>query len=85
MKGTKVTDWVSHMLRKIAEDVKDDPSLKDNESIWEDFAEKFELKFTSASTLEEARQEFQECHMENNDVNEYIAVFEDFLTKIDYR
>jgi hypothetical protein len=85
MKGTKVTDWVSYMLHKIAEDVKDDPSLEDNETIWEDFTEKFKLKFTSASALKEVRQEFQECHMETNDINKYITVFEDFLTKIDYR
>jgi hypothetical protein len=85
MKGTKVTNWVSHMLREIGEDIKDDPSLENNETLWEDFAEKFELKFTSASALEEARQEFQECHMKDNDVDDYIAVFEDFLTKIDYR
>jgi hypothetical protein len=85
MKGTKVTDWVSHMLREIGEDIKDDPSLEDNEILWEGFAEKFELKFTSASALEEVRQEFQECHMKDNDVDEYIAIFEDFLTKIDYR
>ena len=68
-----------------ANDIKDNPTLEDNETIWEDFAEKFELKFTSASTLEEARQEFQECHMETNDVDKYITIFEDFLTKIDYR
>jgi hypothetical protein len=85
MKGTKVTDWVSHMLHKIAEDIKDDPTLEDNETIWENFAEKFKLKFTSTSTLEEAQQQFQDCHMKNNDINEYIAIFEDFLTKIDYR
>jgi hypothetical protein len=85
MKGTKVTDWVSHMLYEIGEDIKDDPSLEDNETLWEGFAEKFKLKFTSASALEEVRQEFQECHMKDNDVDEYIAVFKDFLTKIDYR
>jgi hypothetical protein len=58
MKGTKVTDWVSHMLCEIAEDVKDDLTLEDSETLWEGFVEKFELKFTSASTLEEACQEF---------------------------
>jgi hypothetical protein len=85
IRGTKVTDWVSHMLHKITEEVKDDPMLEDNETIWENFAEKFKLKFTSTSALEEACQNFQECHMENDDINEYIAIFEDFLTKIDYR
>jgi hypothetical protein len=58
MKGTKVIDWVSHMLCEITEDVKDNLTLKDSESLWEDFVEKFELKFTSMSTLEEAHQEF---------------------------
>jgi hypothetical protein len=73
------------MLHKIAEDIKDDPTLEDNKTIWEDFAKNFELKFTSASALEEAHRQFQDCHMENNDVDEYIAIFKDFLTKIDYR
>jgi hypothetical protein len=85
MKGTKVMDWVSYMLCKIAEDIKDNPTLEDSKVIWEDFAKKFELKFTSASALEEAYQQFQDCHMKNNDINEYIAIFEDFLIKIDYR
>jgi hypothetical protein len=84
MKGVKVTDWVSHMLHEIVEDIKDNPTLEDNKTIWEDFAKKFKLKFTSASTLEKACQQFQEYHMETNDVDEYIAKFEDFLTRIDY-
>jgi hypothetical protein len=33
MKGTKVMDWISYMLCEIAEDVKDDPTLEDNETI----------------------------------------------------
>jgi hypothetical protein len=33
MKGTKVIDWVSHMLHEITEDVKDDPTLEDNKTI----------------------------------------------------
>jgi hypothetical protein len=85
IKGTKVIDWVSHMIHEIAEDIKDNPTLEDNETIWEDFAEKFKLKFTSASTLKEAQQQFQDCHMENNDVDKYIVIFKDFLIKINYR
>jgi hypothetical protein len=85
MKGVKVTDWVSYMLQKIADNVNDDPTLEEDESLWKDFTEKFELKFTSASALEEAQQEFEECCMKNNDIDEYIAIFEDLLTKIDYQ
>jgi hypothetical protein len=85
LKGVKVTDWVSHMLQNIADEVNNDPSLEEDESLWTDFAERFELKFTSASALEESRQEFEECCMKNDDVDEYIAIFEDLLTKIEYK
>jgi hypothetical protein len=85
MKGVKVTDWVSHMLRNIADEVNNDPSLEEDKSLWTNFAEKFELKFTSASALEESRQSFEEYCMKNDDVNEYIAIFEDLLTKIEYK
>jgi hypothetical protein len=54
MKGVKVTNWVSHMLQKIADKVNNDLSLEEDESLWTHFAERFELKFTSASTLEES-------------------------------
>jgi hypothetical protein len=73
------------MLQKIADEVNDDPSMEEDETLWTNFAEKFETKFTSASALEESRQEFKECCMKNNDVDEYIAIFEDLLTKIEYR
>jgi hypothetical protein len=73
------------MLRKIVDEVNDDPSLEDDKRLWSEFAEKFELKFTSASALEESRQDFEECCMKNDDVNEYIAIFEDLLTKIEYK
>jgi hypothetical protein len=85
MKGVKVTDWVSHMLRTIADEVNNDPNLEEDESLWTDFAERFELKFTSASALEESQQEFEECCMKTDDVDEYIAIFEDLLTKIEYK
>jgi hypothetical protein len=73
------------MLRTIADKVNDDPTLEEDEDLWTEFAEQFEIKFTSVSALEEARQEFEECCMKTDDVDEYIAIFEDLLTKIEYQ
>ena len=84
MKGPKVTDWVSHMLWVIQEEVEDDPSLEEDKKLWKDFTERFEQKFTSASALEESRQDFEKYYMKTDDVDEYIAGFEDHLTKTGY-
>ena len=64
--------------------MEDNPLLEEDEKLWKDFTERFEQKFTSASALEECCQDLKKYYMKTDNMDEYIAGFEDCLTKTGY-
>ena len=84
MRGIKVTSWIDLQLRELNDQLCIDPGLRTDEVLWEEFQRKFDCKFTSASTIEEARAEFENLRMdgEYKDINLYIAKFEELVGKV---
>jgi len=85
MRGLKVTDWISLILRELVDEVGKDPSLKDDEDLWKEFTKKYKWKFTSASVLEEAQHKFKQLRMNSGDIDEYIAQFEHLLSQVGWK
>ncbi len=82
MRGPKVTSWIDLMMRELNNQLGTNPALRTDEVLWIEFQKKFDRKFTSASAIEEAQLAFEKLKMEDEDIDAYVASFEELLSKV---
>jgi hypothetical protein len=60
-----------------------DPIAKTDEDLWEDLINTFKNAFAHTGQVEQAQMDLAKLEMEGNQVDEYIAKFENLLRKSD--
>jgi Retrotransposon gag protein len=83
LKGTKVEDWVNDQAVQLREKVKrkSDPIVKTEESLWEDLKDAFEDNYAYTGRIEQARSDLGRLEMSGDQIDEYIAKFENLLKR----
>jgi hypothetical protein len=82
---SKVEDWVQDQTAILQEKTiqRSDLITKTDEDLWDDLINAFENTFAHMGQVEQARMDLAKLEMEGNQVNEYIAKFENLLCKSD--
>jgi Retrotransposon gag protein len=81
MKGPDVARWA----RDIGEVLDNLQMPQDNIPIlWTQFCEEFEQQYMDSSRAEQARDELKKLKMKNNDVDAYVAKFEELARNANY-
>ena len=83
LKGTKVEDWVNDQAIQLREKVtrKSDPIAKTEEALWDDLKEAFENNYAYTGRIEQARSDLGRLEMGGDQIDEYIAKFENLLKR----
>jgi len=79
MKGKKVNQWVAAQLKKMKERVTAG-TLKTNELLWDEFEVAFTKAWTDSTEKQDASHRLQNLKMKGEDLDEYIAEFEELMT-----
>ena len=79
MKGKKVNRWVTAQLKKMKERVTAG-TLKTNELLWDEFEVAFTKAWTDSTEKQDASHRLQNLKMKGEDLDEYIAEFEELMT-----
>ena len=85
MSGTKVDDWVIDQARILHDKVTrtDNRIPRTEESLWNDLRKNFGKAFTNTNEIEQARTDLNKLEMAGEQIDEYIAKFENLLRKAD--
>jgi hypothetical protein len=83
--GNKVEDWVQDQTTILWEKTthRSNPIAKTDKDLWEDLINAFENAFAHMGRVKQAQMDLAKLEMEGNQVNEYIAKFENLLHKSD--
>jgi Retrotransposon gag protein len=83
LKGTKVEDWVNDQAIQLREKVtrKSDPIAKTEEVLWDDLKEAFTNNYTYIGHIEQARSDLGQLEMGGDQIDKYIAKFENLLKR----
>jgi hypothetical protein len=82
IRGPKVDDWVSQQFNALSTKVNGDANLvpkyaNTDEALWEDFVTSFKCAFSE--TVEEVLARLEDLQMTGDDVEMYIATFENLI------
>ena len=83
--GDKVDDWVQDQTEQLKEKTTRNLGRigKDQEELWVELTTAFSNAFTHTGRVEQARTELAKLEMEGDQIDEYIAKFENLLCKAD--
>jgi hypothetical protein len=83
MDGPKVEDWVVNQTEALREKTTrgTDPIGKNKEVLWDELKDGFVNAYTHTGRVEQARMDLGKLEMESNQIDEYIAKFENLLKK----
>ena len=83
--GDKVDDWVQDQTEQLREKTTRNLGRigKDQEELWIELTTAFSNAFAHTGRVEQARTELAKLEMEGNQIDEYIAKFENLLRKAD--
>ena len=83
--GTKVDDWVIDQARILHNKVtrQDNRIARTEETLWNDLQTAFDQAFTNTNAVEQARTDLNKLEMAGEQIDEYIAKFENLLRKAD--
>ena len=81
LKKTKIKDWVNNQTIQLREKVnrKSDSVAKTEEVLWKDLKEAFKNNYTYIGCIEQACSNLECFEMGGDQINEYIAKFENLL------
>jgi hypothetical protein len=81
----KVEDWVQDQTAIFREKTThwSNPIAKNDEDLWDNLISAFKNAFAHMGQMEQARMDLAKLKMEGNQVDEYIAKFENLLQKAD--
>jgi hypothetical protein len=85
IEGPRVEDWVVDQTLALRNKVTrvSDRITKDDESLWEDLKEAFANAFSHTGKVEQAKADLARLEMTGDQIDEYIAKFENLLRKAD--
>ena len=85
LSGTKVDDWVIDQARILHNKVTriDNRIARTEESLWNDLWTDFGKAFTNTNEVKQARTDLNKLEMAGDQIDEYIAKFENLLRKAD--
>jgi hypothetical protein len=83
LQGPKVEDWVVDQAKELRSKVarRSDPIAKDDEVLWEDLKQAFENNYAHTGRMEEARADLVKLKMDGDHIDDYIAAFENLLSR----
>jgi hypothetical protein len=83
MDGPKVKDWVVNQTDALWEKTtrNTDPIAKNKEVLWDELKNDFVNAYAHMRRVEQARMDLGKLEMESDQINEYIAKFENLLKK----
>jgi hypothetical protein len=83
--GNKVEDWVQDQTAILWEKTtrRSDPITKTDEDLWDNLINAFKNAFAHTGRVKQARMDLAKLEMEGNQIDEYIAKFENLLCKSD--
>ena len=81
LKETKVEDWINDQAVQLREKVnkRSNPVAKTDKVLWENLKEAFEDNYTYTSQIEQACSDLGQLEMSGNQIDKYIAKFENLL------
>ena len=79
----QVKDWVIQRVRELEEKTnrRSDPIAKTKEELWKDLIKNFVNAYTWTGKIKQARIELAKLKMKEDNINKYIAKFENLLRK----
>jgi hypothetical protein len=83
MDGPKVEDWVINQTEALREKTtrNTDPIGKNKEVLWNELKDSFVNAYAHTGRVEQARMDLGKLKMESDQIDEYIAKFENLLKK----
>src|SRR5258708_1019959 len=83
MEGLHIEDWVHDQAMTLSKKVKRtiNPILKDDKQLWESLKTAFEQSFTYTNKVEDAKHQLACLKMQANNIDDYIAKFENLVRK----
>ena len=81
--GPKIDDWAFDQTKLLREKVtrNSDPIEKKEESLWEDLKDSFTNSYAHTGRIEQAKIDLNKLEMVGDQIDEYIAKFENLLRK----
>ena|ERR1700691_3297091 len=81
--GVHVEDWVFQQIKELKDKTtrRSDPIPKDKEELWQDLIQNFANAFTWTGKVEQARIDLANLEMKGDNIDEYVAKFENLLRK----
>jgi Retrotransposon gag protein len=77
IKGPKVNDWQEGQLTQL----ENSQLAPDNERLWNDFEQNFKSTLSDSNKKQEAYDRLITLHMNSDDIDTYIATFNNLITK----
>jgi hypothetical protein len=83
LQGPKVEDWVVEQAKELRHKVNrlSDPIAKTEEELWEDLKSAFESAYAHTGRVEQARADLAKLEMAGDQIDEYIAKYENLLKR----
>ena len=88
IKGPKVDDWVAHGTNEMYKvdgnrnaNTPRQATHHDDEALWDDVVRDFEQAFADMASAKYAYADLTRLEMTGDEIDEYVAIFEDLLTK----